>query len=67
MNSDQEITLTDPNSEKQVTIPTFPRGTKGGGIMNETTCFNVPGEKDPEASMNSQTANRKAKFPSLKM
>ena len=59
--------LTNLNSGKQVTVPTFPRGTKGGRITNETTCFNVPGEKDPEASINSQTANGKAKFPSSKI
>ena len=44
-NGDQEITLTDPNSGKRVTVPTFPRGAKGRRLSFDVSRYNVPKEK----------------------
>ena len=46
-NGDQEITLTDPNSGRKITVPTFPRGMKGKNLSFATTRYNVPSTKSP--------------------
>ena len=60
-NGDQEITLTDPNSGRKITVPTFPQGVKGKNLSFVTMRYNVPSTKSPFEGTKSNEQNEAEK------
>ena len=63
-NGDSEITISDPNSHKRVTVGTYPRGQKGRNIQINTSRYNEPKNVTPDNEKSTGENDSKGNFHS---